>query len=106
MRKERRKNFRVEWNTGGKIVVEGRTICSCIISNLSNGGAKISKVDSTDIPDQFVLSFVDPVAPRLCRVSWRRDNEIGVQFAAAPAKGGGRKAPTKDQKARRREPVA
>ena len=105
MPKERRKNFRVEWNTAGKIVVSGRAICSCIISNLSNGGAKISKVVSAKIPDRFVLYFSDPIAPRLSEVSWRRDNELGVQFQAS-AKDSGPKASAKNKKARVREPVA
>jgi hypothetical protein len=105
MLKERRKNFRVEWNTAGKIVVDGRTICSCIISNLSSGGANISEVVSTEIPDRFDLHFPEVIAPRACQVSWRRDNELGVRFLAS-ANGRQPKAATKDKKARRREPVA
>jgi hypothetical protein len=62
MLKERRRNFRVEWNSAGKIVVNGRTICSCIISNLSNGGANISEVVSTEIPDRFDLHFPEIIA--------------------------------------------
>ena len=105
MLKERRKNFRVEWNTAGKVVVNGRTICSCIISNLSNGGANISEVVSTEIPDRFDLHFPEVIAPRPCQVSWRRDTELGIQFLAS-AKGRQPKATVKDKKARRREPVA
>ena len=104
MHKERRKNFRVEWNTAGKISVEGRAICSCTISNLSNGGAKISDVVSAKIPDRFVLQFSDGIAPRACEVSWRRDNELGVQFPVS-AKRSGLKASTKDKKVRRPERV-
>jgi hypothetical protein len=104
MRNERRKNFRVEWNTAGKVVVNGRVICSCIISNLSNGGAKISEVVTAEIPDRFVLHFSELITPRLCQVSWRRDNELGVQFPTS-AKGGRPKAPAKVKKARHRERV-
>ena len=104
MRRERRKNFRVEWNTTGKIVVNGRAICSCIIGDLSNGGANISEVVSAEIPDRFELHFPEVIAPRLCRVSWRKDTEVGVRFlASARAK---QLATVKDKKARRREPVA
>lgn len=105
MPNERRKNFRVEWNTAGKIVVNGREICSCVISNLSNGGAKISDVVSNDIPDRFDLYFSELIAPRLCQVSWRRNDELGVQFSAS-AKGNRPKAPAKDKNARQRERVA
>jgi hypothetical protein len=105
MRKERRKNFRVEWNTTGKIAVSGRVICSCIISNLSNGGANISEVVSSEIPDRFELHFPEVIAPRLCRVSWRKDTELGVRFLVS-AKARQPRATAKDKKARRREPVA
>jgi hypothetical protein len=104
MRRERRKNFRVEWNTTGKIVVNGRAICSCIIGDLSNGGANISEVVSAEIPDRFELHFPEVIAPRLCRVSWRKDTELGVRFlASAKAR---QPATVKDKKTPRREPVA
>jgi hypothetical protein len=104
MRRERRKNFRVEWNTTGKIVVNGRAICSCIISNLSNGGANISEVVSSEIPDRFDLHFPEVISPRLCHVSWRQDIELGVRFLAS-AKGRQPSATVKDKKVRRREPA-
>ena len=104
MRSERRKNFRIEWNTAGKIVVNGRTISSCIIRNLSNGGANISDVVSAEIPDRFDLHFPEAIAPRPCQVSWRQDNKLGVQFLAS-AKSKRPRTTAKDKKARRREPV-
>ena len=82
MQDERRGNFRVEWNGEAKIAVKGRVVCSCIVSNFSNGGAKLSKVDaSARLPDLFEIQLFDQEAPRLCRVTWRRDDELGVQFA-------------------------
>jgi hypothetical protein len=86
-----------------KVVVNGRAICPCVISNLSNGGANISEVISAEIPERFELHFPAVIAPRLCRVSWRKDTELGVRFLAS-AKA---RQPTtvKDKKARRREPV-
>ena len=105
MRRERRKNFRVEWNTTGKIVVDGRTICSCVISNLSSGGANISGVVSSEIPDRFELHFPEVIAPRLCRVTWRRETELGVRFLPS-ARAGQPRATVKDKKPHRGEPVA
>ena len=84
MQDERRSNFRVEWNGEATIAVKGRVVCSCIVSNFSNGGAKLSKVDANaKLPDLFYVQLFDQEAPRLCRVTWRRGDEIGIQFADA-----------------------
>jgi hypothetical protein len=84
MPRERRKNFRVEWNSPGKIEAQGRTICSCIVNNFSNGGANISKVQSALIPDFFILHVLGFDKPRQCRVTWRHEEELGVQFTDTP----------------------
>jgi hypothetical protein len=85
MPRERRRNFRVEWNSAGKIEAQGRTICSCIVNNLSNGGANISQVQSALIPDFFILYVLGLDKPRQCRVRWRADEELGVQFTDTPS---------------------
>jgi hypothetical protein len=85
MPRERRGNFLVEWNSAGKIEAQGRTICSCIVNNLSNGGANISQVQSALIPDFFILYVLGLDKPRQCRVRWRADEELGVQFTDTPS---------------------
>ncbi len=96
MQDERRSNFRVEWNGEAKITVKGRVVCSCVVSNLSNGGAKLSKVDaSAKLPDLFEILLLNQESPRLCRVTWRRDSEVGVQFAEATPTPTARPAPAK-----------
>jgi hypothetical protein len=82
--RERRRNFRVEWNSAGKIEAQGRTICSCIVSNFSNGGANISQVQTALIPDFFILYVLGFDKPRQCRVMWRADEELGVRFTDTP----------------------
>ena len=40
--RERRKNFRIEWKSSAKIYDRGgRFSRQCVVSNFSNGGAKI-----------------------------------------------------------------
>jgi hypothetical protein len=46
MRRERRKHFRVEWNSPATIY-DGQLPRCCIVSNFSNGGAKIVGVKAT-----------------------------------------------------------
>jgi hypothetical protein len=97
MRRERRKNFRVEWNSAGEIELgDGGPARLCIVANLSNGGAKIGGVIAATLPDEFMLSLVPGVEPaRKCRVTWRADNELGVRFAEAqvPTRKPSRKVP-------------
>ena len=86
--RERRKNFRVEWNSPGEIYdCEGRAAKSCIVSNFSNRGAKIAGVEPDTVPDEFMLHIL----PRSrayaftqnnygCRVIWRSKASLGVEF--------------------------
>ena len=54
--RERRKNFRVEWNSLGTIYDRnGRFARRCIVSNFSNGGARITGVEPSTVPDEFIL---------------------------------------------------
>src|SRR5688572_22436829 len=85
MPRERRKNFRVEWSSPGRIEADGRLICFCIVGNLSNGGANITHVQSALIPDFFILHVLGLDRPRQCRVMWRANEELGVRFADAPS---------------------
>ena len=80
MRRERRKHFRVEWYSPATIY-EGRLARPCIVSNFSNGGAKIVGVKAITIPDEFMLR-ITPGHGRIrkCRVLWRSDDAIRVQF--------------------------
>jgi hypothetical protein len=82
MPRERRRNFRVEWNSPGKIKAQGRTVCSCVVSNLSSGGANLSEVQSSLIPDFFILHGL--YKSRQCRVVWRSGDELGVRFTDTP----------------------
>jgi PilZ domain len=82
MRPERRKNFSVEWNSPSTIYdVDRHLERPCIVSDFSSGGAKITGVMAKTIPDEFKLR----IAPgqgraRTCRVVWRTDNSLGVEF--------------------------
>ena len=79
--RERRKHFRVEWNSPATIYyLNGRVTRRCIVRNFSNGGAKIVGM-ATTMPDEFLLC-ITPGHGRThkCRVLWRSDDAIRVQF--------------------------
>jgi PilZ domain-containing protein len=82
MGRNRRKSFRVEWNAPATIYDADRHLeRPCILSDLSNTGAKLSGVRAGTIPDEFRLrvTYGDRRA-RTCRVIWRTDHTLGVEF--------------------------
>ena len=79
--RERRKNFRVEWNSSAKIYdVDGRFYGLCIVSNFSNGGARILGVEANTVPDEFVLHIVPRIRPQRCKVVRRKKDGIAAIF--------------------------
>jgi hypothetical protein len=50
----------------------------CMITDLSNGGAKII-AEYLDIPSQFTIIF-STGNPRQCRLAWRIGCELGAEF--------------------------
>ena len=85
MRQDRRKNFRIEWKSPSTIYdVDQHLERPCIVSDFSNGGAKLTMVDASTIPDQFILTFASGRrGRRKCRVLWRSKGMLGVEFADA-----------------------
>ena len=78
-RRERRKNFRVEWNSLATIY-HGEFARACILSNFSNGGARITGVRAETFPDEFMLRLTPHGRMHKCRVLWRTDDTLGVEF--------------------------
>lgn len=80
--RERRKNFRVEWNSPAKIYdCNGRFARLCIVSNFSNGGAKITGLNPDTVPDEFILRISPHGPPHRCHVIRRSKDGLGVEFA-------------------------
>ena len=83
--RERRKNFRVEWNSPGKIYHRsGRFAGLCTVSNFSNGGAKIIGLEPSTVPDEFILRISPHGHDHRCRVAWRSKDGLGVEFIDRP----------------------
>jgi hypothetical protein len=82
MRRERRKNFRIEWNSPACLYDRnGRFGRACVVSNLSNGGARIIVAQPETVSDVCVLRITPHSPLRKCHVIWRTEQAIGVQFA-------------------------
>ena len=57
----------------------------CTLCDASQEGAQILVDDAASLPDEFILVLgYDGTARRNCRVVWRSDTQIGVEFTAIP----------------------
>jgi len=79
--RERRKNFRVEWNSTAKIYdLDGRFYGLCVVSNFSNGGAKITSIEPSAVPDEFFLHIAPRIRPQRCKVARRSKDGLAATF--------------------------
>ena len=55
----------------------------CVLSDISDQGARIDVQDSAVLPEHFVLLLsANGAARRNCQVVWRKPNQVGVKFQA------------------------
>jgi hypothetical protein len=78
---ERRKIKRTKLQKAAKIFFGGcETLVGCVVCDLSTRGAGITIVNTHKIPDVFDLTFDVARTLRPCRVVWRSDGRMGVEF--------------------------
>ena len=79
---ERRKVPRTRTLKSGKILVHAHTsLVDCTVRNLSAQGALLTVPSLAGIPEKFELVLEATGAHHQCRVIWRGDNRLGVEFA-------------------------
>jgi len=62
---------------------------TCHIQDISATGARLLCKSPTDIADAFVLHLTpDGKVGRQCKVVWRTQSEVGLQFVSRSARGG------------------
>jgi hypothetical protein len=78
---DKRKHARAATAYSAKItsVDEQPSSIECTVTDLSRGGARLSFDRSRTLPDEFRLSVENGVK-RLCKVVWKKGNEVGVAF--------------------------
>ena len=53
----------------------------CTLVDVSELGARLTISDVYDLPESFALHLTRASHPgRLCRIVWRRDHDVGVEF--------------------------
>ena len=74
---ERRAEDRTHLNITGLILVDEHRTMPCIIADRSAFGVRVISVSAEDLPDTFILTFDDTGEALVCRVAWRRADQIG-----------------------------
>lgn len=80
----RRQNERSSSNTFAVIRNDDASFTtSCVVRNLSQGGAKLMVEEGESLPPEFIL-LLRPSSPfgRRCQTIWRIGNRLGVRFVS------------------------
>jgi hypothetical protein len=79
---ERRQEPRRRTLKTARIVFNNRfSAMDCAVRNLSDHGAMLLVAGPHGIPDAFLLELDDGVTTHDCRVIWRDEKRLGVEFA-------------------------
>jgi PilZ domain len=81
MFEDRRASPRRVVDCAGSIVSgAGAKALDCVVADISDGGARLV-VSGGGVPEEFGLMINDGTgAEHSCRVVWRLDDEVGVEF--------------------------
>ena len=83
---ERRRFSRNRTLKVGKILVHAHTsLVDCTVRNLSPKGALLLVPSLAGIPESFELILESRKTHHQCRVIWRGENRLGVEFALTRA---------------------
>jgi len=85
---DRRSKQRTRIQRNAKIIVPRNSpVIHCTVQNITGGGACLKVANTYGVPDTFELTFESGRTRRACRVAWRTDDEIGVEFVDEQAAG-------------------
>jgi hypothetical protein len=60
---------------------EGQPAIECALCDASQEGAQLALADPSSLPQEFILALSsDGAARRRCRVMWRTEDHVGVEF--------------------------
>ena len=78
---DKRKSLRRPMRYTAWLVLAADELHGCVLSDISDTGARIDVEDSKPIPDEIMLLLSsNGAARRKCRVVWRKPRQIGVKF--------------------------
>ena len=82
MLKDKRKAPRRLMRYSAWIAIAPKKLHVCVLSDMSESGARIDIDDPNIVPDRFPLFLSrNGTARRVCTVVWRKPKQVGVTFA-------------------------
>ncbi len=82
MAKDKRKAVRRPIRYTAWMALADNELHGCVLSDISDTGARIDIDESKEIPDEFTLWLSSSgAARRKCKVVWRKPRQLGVTFA-------------------------
>jgi len=86
--KNKRKSLRRPVRYTAWIALKPDELRGCVLSDISDTGARIGVDNTENIPDRFVLYLSKHgTARRACTVVWREPRQLGVSFMTRPTVG-------------------
>jgi hypothetical protein len=77
---ERRKRSRAMSSQPAAISWAGMRRINCVVRNFSSTGARLEGTLPASLPQTFNLVLDDDRSTLACRVKWRRERAVGVEF--------------------------
>ena len=79
---DRRAKQRQRVFKSAKIAIKSGGVIDCTVRDISKDGASLKVASPLGIPEEFELVLDDKIQQR-CRVKWRKETQIGVEFQSA-----------------------
>lgn len=77
----KRRSVRMRTMKGANLVLPGSaSVFSCVMRNLSEHGALVEVPSTIGIPSSIILQTQDGTLNRHCRVVWRTESRLGLEF--------------------------
>ncbi len=80
---ERRALPRTRLDVPGRICLDEHRSLSCLVYDRSEAGVRVTLPEAEIIPETFLLEIEQSPIFFVCRLVWRKGDEIGAQMQAA-----------------------
>jgi hypothetical protein len=77
---ERRRVPRNPVRMAAKVLMGPSQTYDCLVRDISTLGARLEFTTTESLPDRFELAFEKARTLRVCRVAWRTNTQVGVEF--------------------------
>ena len=77
---ERRQSFRTSTDRAAIISLSSGEHIDCRVRDVSPGGAMLEMLDRRRVPETFSLMIVGNWKKQQCRLAWRKEQMLGVEY--------------------------